>query len=313
MNGIKIIYSKDLEENEVSNMMGLIRSKNDYLCKAISKFLKKENSPGMRMDVLRFLSDNIDDIPQDSQFAFHLASLVGNSKMDTSYFAFIIDYFNHAPAIDINDFMIILVDSVEKNIPLNDIQQYFLQGGSDVTSIFEKVDHYSLSDSNLDEDTGETATRSEVFDVDASTIEPSETEQKKEDTMVSVFGDLLTVMTAGKANEEDTITPIQNKFNEFVLRFQSDVNDLAAFFSQVVHEWETDKEEITRLKALYNIQQRMLASQQQKLYVKRDENNRLRQQVNDAEKLKIHRDTINQKAKELERLTQESASFFLDD
>lgn len=311
MENIRVIYSKDLIDAEIKSFMERINSNNDYLYKHLSKWLNKENSPGIRYDVLKYVSENIESIPKDNQFAFYLADLFGNTQMGPDYYSWISDYYSDEhPAIDIQDFMIILIDAVEKNIPLSDIKIFFAEGKDDFMAVYQKVDHY----------TNPVSIESDVETIDSnhsiisSTTETLKPDQKRDDNMVSVFGDLLTVMTAGKKEEENSILPIQQTFTKMIAQLQLDVNEITGFSTHVIHEWETDKEKIIRLEALYNIQQRMLMSQQQKLYEARSEIDRLNKQLQDAEKMKLHNKTINQKAEELQKLlSQQSGGMFLDD
>lgn len=94
-----------------------------------------------------------------------------------------------------------------------------------------------------------------------------------------------------------------DNLNKIVAKFQLAASELAAYSSEVVHEVENDKEEIKRLNALLNLQQRVMSSQQNKINEMRGEIVRLNTRIQNAERTEMRREAINQKISELQSLT----------
>ena len=110
-------------------------------------------------------------------------------------------------------------------------------------------------------------------------------------------------MSSSKQFDGNDTVLFQKKFTELMTCLQNNINEVNAFAGEIIHEWEKDKEEVRRLRAIYNIQQSALSRQQQNLYEAEDEISRLQAAVRDAEKMEQHYETISQKVEEIQKLT----------
>ena len=75
--------------------------------------------------------------------------------------------------------------------------------------------------------------------------------------------------------------------------------------NDVVRDWENDKIEIERLKALYEIERRLLSGQQEKIATLQNEIDVLNTKLRAAEKSEIRRQEIDKKLSELQTLTKQ--------
>lgn len=294
----RIIFMRDFDDPEsqdIQNYLDTIRDKNEQLYKRLLRILKRSDFTGMRKDVLQCLADNADSIAEDSQFVFHLLSLIDDRRITPDYYIWLIEYCKNT-TIDISDIMASLSVAIDNGMPLHDIQECF--ENDDFLIVFERIEKYSVS--GMPEDDRD-------VDVNESDIKevslPLQKDNNEDNSLVSVFGDLLTIMTMGKRSEESEIASVRERFDEIVSALRQNVNNASSFFGGIIHEWDMDKEEILRLKAIYNIQQRALSKQHQKIYEAEQEISRLRVALQEAEKRELQYETINKKVREIQTLT----------
>lgn len=309
MGNYNVIYFKDVGNEDYIGSFNIIKEKNEYLYKNIMIYLQKKDSPGIRDDVFDVIIKNIDKILLDSQFAFQLTFLLGNFRISPDYYSWFIDYYSSSPAVDINNFIIVLSESVEKGIPLKDLMERFEECGKDFLGVFEYVDHYDPEEKTDKEEVDEDSGKGEIVEADnKAQIVPAENREN----IASVFGELYSVMSSKDIEGTSTIN-VQNKFNGHIAQFQTLVNDITAFSTNLCHEWEKDKEEITKLKTLISLMQKSLIRYQESLYEEREKNNRLMEKIKEAEKLKMHLENQKKKVRELEQLSLESDGIFTDE
>ena len=187
--------------------------------------------------------------------------------------------------------------ALDKKLRLEEIQSCF--ESEDEMSIFERIEGYSNEDKEQNESNAIT-----VVNTEKGNVQNPENEQqiRNRNGVVSVFSDLLTVMSSKQFDGNDMVL-FQKKFTELMTCLQNNINEVNAFAGEIIHEWEKDKEEVRRLRAIYNIQQSALSRQQQNLYDAEDEISRLQAAVRDAEKMEQHYETISQKVEEIQKLT----------
>lgn len=136
----------------------------------------------------------------------------------------------------------------------------------------------------------------------AKKIDDKECDKQEDSGYAEMFNSLITVMSIKKDGDNSART-VSDNLNKIVAKFQLAASELAAYSSEVVHEVENDKEEIKRLNALLNLQQRVMSSQQNKINEMRGEIVRLNTRIQNAERTEMRREAINQKISELQSLT----------
>lgn len=104
----------------------------------------------------------------------------------------------------------------------------------------------------------------------AKKIDDKECDKQEDSGYAEMFNSLITVMSIKKDGDNSART-VSDNLNKIVAKFQLAASELAAYSSEVVHEVENDKEEIKRLNALLNLQQRVMSSQQNKINEMRGE------------------------------------------
>lgn len=296
-----VIGMKDLEDmdsRELRNYLVMIGDKNEQLYKKLLHVLKQDDFQGMREDVLKCFADNAGNIRQDNEFVFYLLSLIEDLRITPDYYVWLIEYCNNTD-IDISDVMISFTVAIEKNMPLEAIKECF--DSDDFLLIFESIEQYREAESQEDKQ------NTDRDDAEEMILTEESGKSIEDNGMVSVFGDLLTIMTMGKSREEGVILSAQDRFEGIVSALRQSVDDVSSFFAKIVHEWDMDKEEILRLKAIYNIQQRVLSNQHQKMYEADREIARLRAALYEAEKRESQYETISKKVLELQTMTASSS------
>lgn len=320
MNGnFRILYLKDIKEENVEALLNNIAQENANLHDCIVENLRKENTFGIRNDVLQYTSEHISDFRKDQEYAFNIASLMFNVKISPDHLDWINTYFAEINKIKLDDFMIVFSEAVEKDIPLNKIKEYFSEE-TDELKVYEKIISYKeeLSETNAEEaehneNALEVAAKPE--DVEVTKTE----EQKVEDTsptqqqeaMTEMFDNLLTAMTYREKGDNESVLKVQDDLNKIIAKFQVAATELATYATVIIRDWEKDKEEIRRLKALHEIQQKLMGSQQYKINEQRNEIISLKKRISIAEKSEMQRDAIKQKISDLDSLVNSCLS--LDD
>ena len=203
---------------------------------------------------------------------------------------------------------VVFIEAVEKDIPLQQIKKLF-GSETDQLLIYQKIVDYEPETFN------ETADEVPESDNDvnslleipnqgdgAEKIDDKECDKQEDSGYAEMFNSLITVMSIKKDGDNSART-VSDNLNKIVAKFQLAASELAAYSSEVVHEVENDKEEIKRLNALLNLQQRVMSSQQNKINEMRGEIVRLNTRIQNAERTEMRREAINQKISELQSLT----------
>lgn len=299
MEDYRLITMKECEEVELQKCMDTIKEKNILLYKSIMRCLKKEDFKGMRDDVLHCLADNADRFENDKnmEISFQIADLLQDQRIKPEYFEWLISYWN-TTTLTPSAVIVLFMMALDKKLRLEEIQ--FCFESEDEMSIFERIEGYSNEDKEQNESNAIT-----VVNTEKGNVQNPENEQqiRNRNGIVSVFSDLLTVMSSSKQFDGNDTVLFQKKFTELMTCLQNNINEVNAFAGEIIHEWEKDKDEVRRLRAIYNIQQSALSRQQQNLYDAEDEISRLQAAVRDAEKMEQHYETISQKVEEIQKLT----------
>ena len=308
----KVIYQKDLEEEDINSYFNNIKEKNVKLYDCIMENLRKENSLGIREDILKYISGHISEFKDSQEYAFNIASLICNVKITTDYLEWVNYYFQNIDLIKISDFMIVFSEAVEKDIPLAEIKKFFSEEEKDELRIYDMVMSYTPSEASSD--SSEEVPTADATEVKSESV-PGENRElatvadSKEETvndndpgMASMFDNLLTVMTYRNKNTDESVIGVQENINKILAKFQIASTEMTTYCTSIIREWERDKEEIEHLTALNKIQQEILGNQQNKINELRNDIIRLNERIQAAEKSEMQRDAIRQKISELDTL-----------
>lgn len=302
METYRLITMKDFEDAESQKWMDTIKEKNFVLYNNIIRCMKKADFKGMRDDVLQCMADHADvfhdDDKKNIEVSLQLADLIEDQRIEPDELEWLIGYWSQS-ALAVSNVIVLFMMALDKRMSLSDMKLCF--DSENEMEIYEHIEKYA---GNEHMDSMETTANSEN-----AVVRVSGTQQiDSENTIVSVFSDLLTVMSSGKQMDDHDTVLFQKKFTELMTCLQNNVNDINVFVGEIIHEWEKDQEEVRRLKAIYNIQQSALARLQQKLYEAESEISRLQVAVHEAEKMELHYETINQKVEEIQKLTTTAVS-----
>ena len=117
--------------------------------------------------------------------------------------------------------------------------------------------------------------------------------------MEEMFENLLVAMSHGNKTMDMSVIRVQEEFNKIVAKLQVDLTELTSYVTQVVREWEGDKEEIGRLNALTKIQQKVMSNQQQRINELQGKILRQENRIREAEKFEMQQAAIQRKITEL--------------
>lgn len=314
----KIIYAKDLEDESVGKCMERIKENNPQLYDSLRDNLQKESSLGIREDVLSYISEHIEEFDSEQEYVFNIAALMGNIKISADYFAWINRYFREINKISISDFVIVFDEAVEKDIPLEVIMEFFSSDEDDVLKIYDKVDKYTAEEKDASEKADDAAQRIEsdkkaqenenqnpqIHTVDVENSHTGDMQDENSE-MADMFKNLLTVMTYCNRDTGDSVLNIQDNINAILAKFQLAMSEMTSYSTNIVRDWEKDKEEIERLKALNEIQQKVIRNQQTKMNEMRSQLVRTNENLQALKLSEIRSEALKQKISELDTLVSE--------
>ena len=305
-NECRIIYLKDKNTPDVNDIFSKLEQNNKALYRFVCSNLQKDASLGVREDVLQYISGVAEQFGTDQRFLFQIAGFMNNLKITPEHLEWVDSFLKQNTAVDVDDFSVVFIEAVEKDIPLQQIKKLF-GSETDQLLIYQKIVDYEPGTFN------ETADAESNNDVNflleipkqedgAEKIDDKECDKQEDSGYAEMFNSLITVMSM-KNDGDNSARTVSDNLNKIVAKFQLAASELAAYSSEVVHEVENDKEEIKRLNALLNLQQRVMSSQQNKINEMRGEIVRLNTRIQNAERTEMRREAINQKISELQSLT----------
>lgn len=306
-NECRIIYLKDKNMPDISDIFSKLEQNNKSLYRFICSNLQKDASLGVREDVLQYISGVAEQFGTDQRLLFQIAGFMVNLKITPDHLEWVDSFLKKNTAVDVDDFSVVFIEAVEKDIPLQQIKKLF-GSETDQLLIYQKIVDYEPEngDESADKVSENHNDANPVLEISKKENEVEKIEDrddKQEDSgYAEMFNNLITVMSI-KNDGDNSARTISDNLNKIVAKLQLAASELAAYSSEVVHEVENDKEEIKRLNALLNLQQRVMSSQQNKINEMRGEIVRLNTRIQNAERTELRREAINQKISELQSLT----------
>ena len=304
-----LLSLKDRDNPEIENLFTRLKENNKVLYQFLYNTLRKDPLLGIRKDVLKYVAENAAQFNQDRRYMFKLAGIMCNIKILPEHIKWVDDFLKSKGNYEnVDDFIIVLSQAVEKDIPLTQIKELF-DKESDQLALYQKIACYQkVSHGEKNDFLNEIETENTVENAVGEIEENNCIAEEKEGVIshgsdfAEMFHNIITVMSK-KEGTDDEIHFVDENFKQIVAKFQLATSELMAYVSEVVHMMEGEKEKNERLNALLSIQQRVLSGQQEKINELRIQNTHLRARIQSAEKSEMRREAINQKICELQNLT----------
>jgi len=312
-----MIYKNDLSNPVIMELLDTIKEKNSEFHTQLCLAIEKRESAVCREDVLRYFAESAENLFADTFYIYHISSLMENVTLSPSWFQWFNDYFSNGGGTGVDDFMVVISEAVEKNIPLEETRKIFEQGGDDILLIYDTIDQYHPEISKIEPekmheelqerpdemntDLKESPHRNEVNEVSSNVNMP--VNESGIDNFTGMFESLVKAMSIKGRSMDIEVLDVQDNLNKIIAKFQLVITELSAYSTEIIREWEKDKEENERMMALHNLQQTAIENQQRKINELRNENLRLTSRIQDASKSEIRRAAINKKITELQSLT----------
>ena len=302
---VSILFKEDLRREDVQICLRTIKEKNELLGVSLEQYMKLENGNGIRKDVLMFFSENIHSISTNQDIVYNLVSFFEKTDVNPEWYEWINRYCDQNDSFSVDDFMTLLQEAMDKNIPLYKVKDIFSDGKEDIFSIYESIEEY-VEEKWIEGESREEETLPYQFCGDQNKSAMTDKYLENEVDYTGMFGGLLSVVTDTREDMTELI-PVQEHFNGYALSLQNFINDISNFSGRVVNEWQNDRKENARLKSLYKMQQKILEDQQNKITEMREEIFRLKAVIEDYEKAALHQAAMNRKIDELHSLTGKTA------
>lgn len=308
-NNVRMVGVGDIIKDDIKVILDEIQEKNETLHDAV---LVKIKITGIRYDVLCALNEYADAVGAEDSFIFQMSALMENEDISPEWFEWLINYHKSVNKLDMGDIIILISSAIDNGVEYDVFKSFFENNdNADIFEIYGLMDDFiNGRDTDKKKDGNELsgieagAPFSEVAPIDNSALQNRSGAQGALSNPANVFDNLLSVITTGRDMKFESIAPVQENFMDMLQRIEAVSKDLSLYCNNVVREWESDKVQIERLKALYRLQQRILASQQEKINNMNDEIVRLQSIVRNAERSEMRREQINQKISELQNLAE---------
>lgn len=300
-NNSKVISYGDLEEVEISGHINTIKEKNPIMYNAIYNVLQSNGAASIREDVLKYFSMNAEKLPQEQEYAFHMAFLLENKRLSPEWYEWINDSFISKGTVPLADIMVALNAIIEKDMALEDAKKLFNENDNDVLLILQTVVDYETNESLGVGDEGiinKSSAVPVVSETSKNALIPESLEGDLQRT--SSLDDILNVMNIKGRGAICSVLDVQDGFNKILAKYQLAFTELSSYSTEVIREWEKDKDEIERFNSLYAIYQKMIGRQQKKINEQENEIARLKSVIQDAEKKALKREAIIKKITELQ-------------
>ena len=300
-NNIKVICYDDLEKEEIVGYLNTIKEKNATVYNAIYNVLQNNKSTGIREDVLKYFSINAESFSKEQEYAFHMAFLIENERLSPKWYEWINDSLISKGTVPLADIMVALNVIIEKDMPLEGAKSLFAENENDVLKILQTVEDYETNE--------ESGRDSEDIDNKSSAVPVVSEESKNAITLEAFEGDLrrtsslddlLNVMNIKGRGAICSVLDVQDGFNKILAKYQLAFTELSSYSTEIIREWEKDKDEIERFNSLYAVYQKMIGRQQRKINEQANEIARLKSVIEDAEKKALKRESIIKKITELQ-------------
>ena len=286
-----------MNSENVKEYFGKIKEKNQKFYEVISAKLQKDSSLGICEDVLKYIANHIEEYDKEMEYLYNIADLATNIKISPECIGWINEYFGENKKINISDFGIVFNEAIEKDIPLEEIKSFFSTDSMDILEIYQKIEEYEEPVSKEEE---EKVSSVEMSSEKALLIEPETVKiepQRRETGYEEVVANLMTVM-AHRNCDEEPILLAQENVSKILAKFQSSFNEMSICTTEIIRDWEKEKENCERLQALLEIQQKMMNSQQYTINKLRNENAQLNERIQEAARAEMQiRDIKKQLAK----------------
>lgn len=304
----KILYREDMKTERMLEILATIKKKNETLAMFIEQKLDLEGGLGVREDVLLYFSNCADYITKEPAFIHNLVELIKNKNISPKWYEWINSYYRNPHPFSMDDFFIVLNDGIEKGIPFESIKIIFEKGKEDILSVYTEIEKYTGGQGWLDDDIEEEdsaywgmAPKNKGMVTTHPGVDVVDPFRDKEMDYGGLFKNLLSVVTS--ENKENVLAPVQEHLSQYAGTLQNFANEITAFSMSLIQKWQNDKDEIQRIKALYELEHHLVIGQQKKINEMRGEIIRLNEKIQDAERAEQQQEIINQKISELQSLS----------
>lgn len=324
----RMLFKNDLDSNEeYQDILKAIKGENATLYYCLMENISKNKTVGIREDVLMMIAQNVgristflhDDIGRITYFAL----LTNNSGIGAEWYEWMLAQDNWITAMGMDNFFILIGEIQEHNISLESFEKIY-SPEDDFADILGKINVYQ--DEQIEEHTvadyqeeaqpdsesenlSDNITENEAAEVAEAVQSEISTEQNpmsREQEVSNIFGNLLTVMS--EDNAKNTIS-MQNELAQIIANFQTSYNQISTFAYDLIHQWNSDRQEMERLKALFQLQQQVLSSQTMKINELRNLLDQKDNEIKKSVQRELKQEEISKKIMELKSLSEETTSF----
>lgn len=301
---------KDFDNEEVKEKLNSLKKDNNNLYQAVRQSIKESYFSGIREDVFEYIIEHASEFPSDFDSIYSISQFINNRKMDTTWYEFVNnkgkDITKDIPLVD---FCYMITEAVDKDISFSEFYALYEKHIDNPLTIMEDIDNYNANNDSLISDeaiSGESDDDNSISEDTELSYNADDNKQlsehvdnnveipsyNREPEFASLFGDILTIMSD---KDDDERFNLQEKI-------QSNVSELSVMLSSIFRLWDNDRHELKQMKSYYNLQQRVLYSQQQKINQMRYDIELLQSRLNEAGKNEAKREEMKKKINEMQEL-----------
>lgn len=320
----EIVKALGLDEAPYNMFLAKIKAANEKMAIHIKNTLLSNGNLGVRTDVLQYISENIEAFPKKNADGFAVFDLIFNCELSPEYWEIIVKWmrdknYDEDTEDDLSEFVIVFSSAIEMQIPYEVICDYFADTNVNLMELYGKIGEYDANkmvshEAEMPLDEKNVSSEIEMVEKEAiKTLEESAnqrehikvevtSEKKEESSQIALFDSFVKAMSL-KNKDMSNLYEAQDHINKLVAQCQLILTETLTYTTEIIRQWEADKDKIEQMAAFQEIQKKFFLEQQNKMNDMRNRIVVLETQIAEAEKSLQKRDEINKKAQELMEMT----------
>lgn len=318
----RMLYKKDLETPEYVAILKNIFDADGMLYDGIMSNINANPVVGIRDDVLRLIQERVNEVRRFAKDSSTLAWFIrqtNNSTVGSDWYAWILDHATWIEEMSIDNFSVLFDQILEFQLSVEDFTELYEESNDfyDLLTAIQNFDTEKYADEKPAEQEDDAEDKEVVASFQDETVEKQKSNEivhaqsvkpeVKEPDVSHIFDNILTVMSKDDANASSL--SMQNKLSSMLSNLQDNITELSNFAYEMIHNWNNERQEMERMRALFQLQQQVLASQSTKLNEMRNLLNQKDEEIRESMQRDMEHEELAKKIAELNSLSEKTSAY----
>lgn len=256
-----MIRFDDFENEDNRDVLDKLNTKNESLYSMIQINLQANMGAGIRSDILAYLANTAEKIPDDMGIRNTIVSMALSEKFDEAWYSWAISYFLNDEHMDAGEFDLIISSAKNKAVTLDQVREVFDKYGGNFKDIVKEV-----KDLTAEEELDTVSASDGDTDVSGQTDLAKDRDFFSENKAVQIFPKFIAALSTPAKSDARMIAEMIDTGEESVQKIKQILDVFfAEKLSNYATEWNHDKEEIARLNSVAELQKQFIKGQQEKI------------------------------------------------